>query len=108
MNYSWDQIVAWLGVVIPLFALAWSAFQWIGIQKELQRQKRFERFFATIMRVHNADRSLISQMAAVFELRNYPEYRELVIRICVRAGEFFPAQPEALKIEFEENLKALR
>ena len=108
VSYSWDQVVAWLGVVVPLFALAWSAYQWVGLQREQQRQKRFERFFQTIMRVHNAERALVSQMAAVFELRNYPEYRELVVRICERSSEFFPVQPEALRAEFEENLKALR
>ncbi|PKP66049.1 MAG: hypothetical protein CVT85_03415 [Alphaproteobacteria bacterium HGW-Alphaproteobacteria-7] len=107
LTYSWDQVVAWLGLVVPLFALAWSAYQWVGIQREQQREKHFERFFETILRVHNSDKSLISQKAAVFELRNYPGYRALVARICESPEVYFPNMPEALKIEFQETLKAI-
>lgn len=107
MTYTWDQVVAWLGLVVPLLALAWSGWQWVGIQKQQQRERNFEHFFATIARVHNSEQSLIAQKAAIFELRNYPDYRAVVRRICEKPEQFFPELPEALSVEFSETLRAI-
>jgi hypothetical protein len=80
--------VAPMLTILPLIALAVSAYQFIAMQKASTRQKQFENFFETLKRINNAGddqknpKSAILQRAAVFELRKYPENREFIVRLC--------------------------
>jgi hypothetical protein len=92
--------LAWGALLLPLAVLAWSARDYIKIQTDQSRQKEFDNFFETILRVHNKDKALISQKAAIFELRHYPRYKELVLRICDNYLSYIPGAPNELKEEF--------
>jgi hypothetical protein len=60
-------------IVVSLSALASSGFRYVKIQNTAAMQKKFDDFFRTVLRFHNADESLLSQKSAIYELRNYPE-----------------------------------
>jgi hypothetical protein len=81
--------LAWGAVVVPLAVLAWSGWEYVRIQRRIARQTDFENFFQTLERIQSAQNSAMLQQAAVFELRNYPRYRDVVLRISEDAAETF-------------------
>ena len=106
---NFGEWVAYLGVIIPLLAFACAALRYVQVEKAKARQANFENFFQTVMRVHNADKSLLSQKAAIFELRHYPEYREFILRVCDDLEPYFgPGVRQELAEEFEETAERLR
>jgi hypothetical protein len=86
--------LTWAAVVLPLITLAWSAWRYVHLRTKEAREKEFNNFFLTLERVHNANGSLIAQKAAVFELRNYPRYKDVVLRICDEAPTLFGPSPD--------------
>jgi hypothetical protein len=80
---------AWAALLLPLAVLAWSGIGYVKIQSTLGRQREFDNFFQTLERIQNSQGSAIQQRAAVFELRNYPQYKELVLRLCDQAEGTF-------------------
>jgi len=107
-----DSLAEWLayfGVIVPLMAFGWAALRHVRVERAKARQTKFDNFFQTVMRVHNSDKSLLSQKAAIFELRNYPEYRDFILRVCDKPEPYFgsPTRPE-LAEEFSETAAALR
>jgi hypothetical protein len=77
--------IAWAGVVLPLAALAWSAvFYTLVRQREVHHQE-YHRFFEIMDHLGQQGGSIASKMAAAYELRKYPEYRDVIINICEKA-----------------------
>ncbi|WBH16873.1 hypothetical protein [Sphingomonas radiodurans] len=75
--------LTWAGVVLPLSALAWSAWQYVAIRKREEARHRFERFFKLLDLIGSDDQvSLHSKVGAIYELRNYSEYSEVIVRVC--------------------------
>ena len=100
---AWGALAAAVGVI------AWSSYRYLAVKEAEQRQRKFENFFETIRRVHNKDGSLIAQKSAIFELRNYPEYKDVILRICDDALDLFgPNVDPRVMIEFEQTVEALR
>ena len=83
---SLAEVFATAGVIIPLAVVAWSAWQYVMIQRREERRLRFEQFFSLMDRIGGAHGSIASKVAAAYELRKYPEYRELLIRFCRTAA----------------------
>ena len=78
---DWQGWVAWAGIVLPLVVLAWSAWRFTADRVELRKQRRFEHFFSVTDKVGQAQGSILSKVAAVYELRRFPEYSEVIVRI---------------------------
>ena len=101
--------LTWLGVVIPLIVLAWQAMRYVNIKQTAARQQEFNNFFRTVLRVHNSDRSQLSQEAAVFELRNFEDYIEFSLPLCENPEKYFPQEiPATLKQQFSQTASALK
>lgn len=82
--------IAWAGIVLPLMSLAWAAcFYVLTRRREVQHQE-FERVFQ-VMDHLGSEGSIASKMAATYELRKYPEYGEVIIRLCEQAQIEGPA-----------------
>jgi hypothetical protein len=82
---TWQDWIAWAGIVIPLTSLAWAAgFYVITRRREVQHQE-FERVFRVMDHLGQQGGSIASKMAAAYELRKYPEYSEVIIRLCEQA-----------------------
>jgi hypothetical protein len=80
--YSWDQLVAWLGIVIPLFGLSWAAIQHVATEERDQKFKEYQKFFEIMKDFGSKDSTVPGNMAAVFELRKFPQYKDVIIRLC--------------------------
>jgi len=75
--------LTWGALVLPLFVLTWSAWQYVGIQKREEARHRFDRFFKLLDLVGAHEGvSVHSKVGAIYELRNYPEYADVVVRVC--------------------------
>ena len=68
-------------LLLPLFVLAWSAWQYVALQKKIEKQKRFENFFLVMEKTYKIGEAPAGA-AALYELRKYPEYRDFIIRYC--------------------------
>ena len=82
---SISMIIAFVGIVVPLAALAFSALHYLRIRSAELRQKRFENYHKLIHELVEGCQGkkprLDSQIAIIYELRKYREYREVSIRI---------------------------
>lgn len=93
--------LAWAALAMPLAALAWSAVQYILIQKKAEQQRRFDNLFRVMEMVGMRDGSLAAKAAAVYELRNYPEYKDVIVRFCREAEGYVGGDAaQILKTEF--------
>ena len=88
---SWQEWVAWAGVAVPLVALAWAAVFYTLSHRRDAQQQEFERFFRVMDHLGQGGGSIASKMAAAYELRKYPQYREVIIRLCEEAKFEGPA-----------------
>jgi hypothetical protein len=70
-----------LGFAAPLIALAGSAVAYVLGQFLESRYRRRNQFFE-LMQFIDSDRSIAIKVAAVYELRRFPEHREFIIRFC--------------------------
>ena len=105
-----------IGIMIPLLAIALSLlvavlkfWQYVNVQKAKQRQVNFENYHLLIERINSPLKGqrkmwLDVQRAAVFELRNYPSYKEVSILIL----ESWLKRRTELDVSVEETLKILK
>ncbi len=76
-------LLAILGLVVPLLAICFSAWRYISERRETLAREQFQiyhRLIADISRgqdEHGVDHKLVSQLAYIHELRNFPEYGAL-------------------------------
>lgn len=75
------QIAAILSVSVPLCALAWSAVAYVRLRQREIRRERYERFFEVMEHLGKQGGSVASKMAAVYELRKFPEYADVIVRL---------------------------
>lgn len=79
---SLKSISIFIGIVIPLVSLSFSGIKYIDANQRLANQKTFENFHEIIGRVGGGEKHDIFVSAAnIYELRNYPEYRDFSIRM---------------------------
>jgi hypothetical protein len=92
--------IAWIALVLSMTVIAWSAFRYVKIESKKIDQTELENFYRTLERVHNKDSSLILQRAAIFELRNFPAYKDFIVRLCRDRNTLFPGNAEKVQQEF--------
>ena len=99
--------IAWAGIVIPLAALAWSAvFYTIARRREVSHLE-YQRFFEITEHLGHEGGSIASKMAAAFEIRKYPQYKDVIINICEKADVHGPSA-QMLKEELRATAEFLR
>ena len=96
---TWQDWIAWAGIVLPLVSLAWAAVFYVLTRRREVQHQEFERFFR-VMDHLGASGSIASKMAAAYELRKYPQYAPVIIRLCEQARIEGPAS-EMLQKELE-------
>jgi hypothetical protein len=80
---SLEHLATWAGIVLPLSVLAWSAWQYVAIRKREEARARFDRLFHLLgLLGGDENTSVYSKVGAIYELRNFPEYGPVVLRIC--------------------------
>jgi hypothetical protein len=104
---TWQEWVAWAGVAIPLAGLAWAAvFYTLARRREIHFQE-FERLFKVLDHLGHSGGSIASKMAAAYELRKYPEYKDMIIRMCEQT-ETTGSSAKMLKNEMMMTAEYLR
>ncbi len=71
--------IAWSGIVLPLVGMSWAAIQYVINEKKKFKRDRFSQLLNLLGEVEGSD--LTRQVAAIYELRKYPEYKEVIGRI---------------------------
>lgn len=99
--------IAWAGVVIPLAALAWSAVVYAMAQRRAVLNAEYERFFQIMDHLGQQGGSIASKMAAAYELRKFPQYKDVIINLCDKADLDGPAA-QMLRDELAETARILR
>ena len=81
MNSDIVNWMTWVAAIVPLWAIAWAAYHYVSLRRVDEEDKKFNRFFV-VMDHLGREGSVASKMAAAFELRKFPEYAEVIIRMC--------------------------
>lgn len=95
LTHNADAIGVVIGIcafLVSFASLAWSAWRFVAVRREEQAQKRFENYHRLIGELVGGVRSnqhmkLDSQIAVIFELRNFLEYGEVTTRILTALNE---------------------
>lgn len=97
--------LTWGALVLPLLALAWSAWQYVALQKREEARQRFDKFFRVLEMIGTHGGSIAAKAGAIYELRNYPEYKEVIVRFCDEARNYVSGDAaQILRNEFQETL----
>jgi hypothetical protein len=70
-----------MGFAAPLLALAGSAVAYVVKQYADARDRRRNQFFE-LMQFVDSEKPIATKVAAIYELRRYPEHKDFVIRFC--------------------------
>lgn len=99
---EWAAII---GLVVSVAVLAFSGFRYVQIEETKQRQQSFSNYHYLIKEFGGGNKESITA-AVVFELRNYPEYCDLSLRLL---QHFEPEWPEGVaKKEMKKTLSHLQ
>lgn len=111
---SISMIIAFFALVVTLARLAFSAHRYLRIRSAEIKQQRFKNYHYLIDELVGAVKGenikLDSQIAKAYELRNYPEYREVSIRILEGLEQTWEKEPknELLLKEISISLSKLK
>ncbi len=75
-----------LAFVFSIAALAFSAYRYVSMRKDELKNERYERYHLLLRNIskgHDAEGpfKLVSQRAFIYELRHFPEYKVLTVRL---------------------------
>ena len=84
---SWQEWVAWGGIVLPLGTLAWAAIWYVLVRRDEAKHQVYLRFFSAMEQLGGQQGSIAAKVAAAYELRKFPEYREVIVRVCEKSQE---------------------
>jgi len=79
-----NAVPIWLtliGFAAPLMAVAGSAVAYVVKLYQEAGERRRNQFFE-LMQFIDSDRPIATKVAAVYELRRFPEHRDFIIRFC--------------------------
>jgi hypothetical protein len=101
-------IVALIGTIPPLIALIVSSLLYVLDRRSQLRQQRFENYHSLMSDLVEGRKGqqvprLDSQIAVVYELRNYREYREVSIRILEGIKSVWSDNPKMARLIVEIN-----
>jgi len=97
------------GFAAPLLALAGSAVAYV-IKLYLDfADRRRNQFFELMQFIDNKDGTIATKVAAVYELRRFPQNRDFIIRFCLTQREnVVGAASHSLIDELDCTLEAMR
>jgi hypothetical protein len=97
--------IAVMSIAIPLITLAFSAWKYIDIRDSELRQQRFENYHSLVSKLTTTESSF-GQLVTIYEFRNYPEYRDVTLRLLESLKE--DLKKPATKKEIAFTIEALK
>jgi hypothetical protein len=79
-----EQTAIWatiLGTLASFAAIAWSAVTYVQIRRAETKHQEYLKFFAVCDQLGQQGGSIVSKVAAAFELRKYPQYKDVILRL---------------------------
>lgn len=99
--------MTWVAAIVPLWVIAWSAYHYVHTRRFDEQEKRYIRFFLVMDHLGKDGGSIASKMAAAYEMRKFPEYADVIIRLCEQAS-VQGASAEMLKTEMKLTADYMR
>lgn len=101
--------------VVSVAVLAFSAFRYVSIRRDELKNERYNKYHSLLRDISmGADdqgpMKLVSQRAFIFELRHFPEYRKLTVRLLESLLSEWREKPEVyakLSIEIQDTITVL-
>ncbi len=100
---SYENMIAFGLVVLPLIVIAWAAVVHVSMAMETHRYERYKRFHAIMEQLARSDGATADKMAAAYELRNYREFKDVIARIFAD-GKVRDLKAEALQKQLKDTL----
>ncbi|WP_155856324.1 hypothetical protein [Acidiphilium cryptum] len=75
---SW---LAFISFLIPLFTISGSAIAFI-VKLFIDRSDKIHNRFFDLLKIIDSKEPIATKMGAVYELRNFPQHKEFIIRFC--------------------------
>ena len=88
------------GTLIALLAIAWAAVNYVLIRSKEIKHQEYQKFFEVMDHLGAPGHSIASKMAAAYELRKYPQYRDVIVRLAQQA-QYEGAAAGMLKAEMD-------
>ena len=105
------MIVALFALAVTLGTLAFSAWRYVDIRRAEQRQQRFVNYHKLVSALVSPNEAgvikLDSQIAIIYELRFYPEYKGVTVRILKALPQEWKDTEQRLLDEISLTLVAL-
>ena len=101
------QFAAVLSVAVSLAALAWSAVVYVRVKRDDLARAQYQKFFEVMEHLGKEGGSIASKMAAAYELRKFPEYTDVILRLSAKA-DYHGAAAKMLKDEVDLTSEFLR
>ncbi len=110
------SIATILAFIFSVAVLAFSAYRYVSLRKDELKNQRYERYHLLLLNIsqgHDAGGplKLVSQRAFIYELRHFPEYKYLTIRLLESLlSEWQEDAGKSVKLSYEiqETIKALQ
>lgn len=99
--------LTWAAVVLPLAALAWSAVVYVRTQRRDQEYREFEKFHRLMSELGSPGTTAMGNMALAFELRKFPQYRDVIIR-ALEDIEVKGTRADLLRREFDLTIQLMK
>lgn len=88
-------------------AIAWSAVQYVLTQKREQNYREFEKFHRIMAELGSPNTTVLGNMALTYELRKFPQYREVIIR-ALENIEVKGSRADLLEHEFALTIELMK
>lgn len=115
-NGEIGMVVTVLAFLLSIAVLAFSAFRYVTLRRYELRIRRYEQYHELILKIgRGADDQgplkLVSQRAFIYELRHFPEYSYLTIRLLeslLTEWTEGAERSEKLAFEIQDSINALK
>ena len=110
------SIATVLAFLFSVAVVAFSAYRYVSLRRDELKNQRYERYHFLLRNISKGQDSegplkLVSQRAYIYELRHFPEYKSLTIRLLeslINEWQEDADRSTKLNYEIQETIKALR
>jgi hypothetical protein len=104
-----ETLATWATILssgLALLAIAWSAVNYIQIRRIEIKHQEYQKFFEIMDHLGSQGNSIASKVAAAHELRKYPQYTDVIVRLADQV-EISGSAAAMLKNELDLTAKFL-
>ena len=108
-------LVTIFAFIVPVAVLAFSSYRYVIIRREELNNERYEKYHKLLRNISmgsddQGPMKLVSQRACIFELRHFPEYKKLTVRLLESLLSEWKEKPEIsakLSLEIQDTISEL-